>query len=88
MAEKARRPEKEYRCGGISASVWSNDVEKDGRTTVRHSISIQKRYRDENGNWQTAKSWFPEELGRLRLVIEKCMEYCMLQETADPGMPT
>ena len=88
MADETRRPEKEFRCGGISAAVWRNDVEKDGRTTVRHSISIQKRYQDKNGNWKTTKSWFPEELARLRLVIEKCMEYCMLSESADSKIPT
>ena len=88
MSEETRRPEKEYRCGGISASVWCNNVERDGQTTVRRSISIQKRYKDEQGEWRTAKSWFPEELNRLRLVIEKCMEYCMVSESADPGTPT
>ena len=88
MTDETRQPEKEFRCGGISASIWRNDVEKDGRVVVRRSVRIEKRYRDPSGEWKTAKSWFPEELSKLRLVVDKAIEYCLLTESADPEMPT
>lgn len=41
-----KRPEKVFRVGFVSASVFANDVENDeGKRTMR-SVSVQKRYLD------------------------------------------
>lgn len=44
MAEK--KPEKVFRIGFVSASVFSHDVENDGGKRTMRSVSVQKRYRD------------------------------------------
>ena len=41
-----RKPEKVFRIGFVSASIFANDVDTDdGKRTIR-SVSIQKRYKD------------------------------------------
>ena len=43
------KPEKVFRIGFVSASVFAHDVESDeGQQTVR-SVSLQKRYKDGDG---------------------------------------
>lgn len=41
-----RRPEKVFRIGFVSASVFANDVDTDDVTRTIRSVSIQKRYKD------------------------------------------
>ena len=78
-------PIKVIRVGGISASVWKDDVEKDGATVVRHSVRIQKRFRQDDGEWKNTDYFFPEELPRLQLVTAKAFEYISLKESEEPS---
>lgn len=42
----SRRPEKVYRIGFVSASVFAHEIDTDdGRRTIR-SVNVQKRYMD------------------------------------------
>ena len=76
-------PIKVIRVGGISASVWKDDVEKDGATVVRHSVRIQKRFRQDNGEWKNTDYFFPEDLPKLQLVAAKAFELVSLKESED-----
>jgi len=72
-------PIKVIRAGGISASVWKDEVEKDGATVVRHSVRIQKRFRQDNGEWKNTDYFFPEDLPKLQLVAAKAFEYISMK---------
>jgi hypothetical protein len=41
-----RKPEKVFRIGFVSASVFAHNVETDDGTRTIRSVSIQKRYKD------------------------------------------
>ena len=78
------QPAKEFRAGAISASVWTNeDPQQDGSVRVRHSVKIQKRYRDKDGAWQDSDYFFPEDLPKLELVVRKAFEFISLKESKD-----
>ncbi len=82
MSEQAaQRPVKEFRAGCIRAAIWRNESDRDGRTVVRHSVTLNKRYRDSNtGEWADSKSFFPDDLPRLRLLLDKAYEHIVLRE--------
>jgi hypothetical protein len=81
-------PEKTFRAGTVSASIWRKEVEQNGRKVVQHSIRIQKRYRDKEGKWQNTDYFFPNDLPRLQLVVEKAFEYVALSESDEEvGLP-
>jgi len=47
MAKKAAKsPEKVFRIGHISASVFVNEVETEGGTRAFRSVNVQRSYRD------------------------------------------
>ena len=48
-----KKPDKEYRRGGIKLAVWKNES-KDGDTFV--SFSLQKSYKDKNEEWQNTSN--------------------------------
>ena len=82
MTQQANTPPiKEFRAGTISASIWRNEVERNGAMVVRHSIRIQKRFRQDDGNWRNTDRFFPEELEKLRLVAAKAFEFTSLTES-------
>ena len=41
-----RKPEKVFRIGFVSASVFGHPVDTDGGSRIIRSVSIQKRYMD------------------------------------------
>ena len=65
MSEKTdkKKPVKTFRYGHVQAAVWRNTLRKNDREIARFSITVRKRYRDNNGNWKTTDHFFPHELG-------------------------
>jgi hypothetical protein len=81
MSQQGNRPVKEFRAGGIRASIWSSRVDRNGKAHTRFSVRIEKRSRDENGTWQTSSTLFPNDLPRVQLVAAKAFEFIGLKET-------
>ena len=82
MSQEQNKPIKKFRVGGISAAVWKNeDAQPDGSVRIRYSVSIQKRYRNAEGQWLDSESYYPNELPKLQLVLAKAYEYVSLQES-------
>ena len=78
-------PIKVIRAGTVSASVWKNEVDKNGTPVVRYSIRIQKRFQQDDGEWKNTDYFFPEELPKLQLVTAKAFEYISLKESEEPS---
>lgn len=81
--ENKPKPIKDFRSGGIQASVWRNEVEKNGQTQVRHSVKIQKQFRKEDGDYQDTNYYFRDDLPKLILVAQKAFEFISLTESKD-----
>jgi hypothetical protein len=77
------KPIKEFRAGNITASIWRNEVQKDGQTILRYSIRVQKRFRKDDGSYENTEYYFPEDLPRLQVCVQKAFEYTVLTERKD-----
>jgi len=74
-------PEKKFRAGGVSATVWLNKGQKaNGEQTEYKTISVERSYTDKNGNWQSTNSMRINDLPKARLVLEKAYEYVVLNQ--------
>ena len=89
MSQQNNKPVKSFKAGSIEASIWKQEVEKNGQTVIRHSIKLQKQFKNDKGEWQTTDCLFPEDLSKIELVIRKSFEYVSLKESADTeaGIP-
>ncbi len=76
-----QRPVKSYRVGGIQASIWRNEKERDGQTVLQDSVRIQKQFRNDEGDYQNTDYFFPDDLPKLQLVAQKAYEYIKLRES-------
>ena len=78
-------PEKKFSTGVVTATVWSNQGKgRNGEIVGYKTISLQRRYKDKNGVWQTANSFRVNDLPKAALVLQKAYEYTVLREAAAP----
>lgn len=79
-------PEKRFSTGAISATVWKNSTRgKDGNLFETRSVSLQRRYTDKSGKWQTSSSLRVNDLPRAALVLEEAYKFLVLQEKSESG---
>jgi len=78
----ANRPIKEFRARNLSLAIWQNEgTTRDGRPIKLHSITLNKRYQDQQTReWKDSSSFFPDDLPRLRLLLDKAYEHILLPE--------
>ncbi|MFH1211678.1 MAG: hypothetical protein V1659_01995 [Candidatus Woesearchaeota archaeon] len=76
-----KHPEKKFRAGAISATVWENKGKsKDGKEVVYRTVSFDRNYQDKDGNWKTTNSLRSSDLPRAILVLNKAFEYLALKD--------
>ena len=69
-------PEKKFRAGAICATVWQNNGQsKDGQPTKYRTISVQRGYKNKEGEWQNTTSFRVNDLPRLSVVLQNAYEY-------------
>jgi hypothetical protein len=79
-------PEREFSAGTITAAIWRNEREHDGRTVVRYSIRLRKQYYDESTRgFRDSQYFFADELPRVQLVVSKAYEYITLKQSGTSG---
>jgi len=60
-------PVDRVRLGTIQAAIWAN-TDAEGRT--RYSVTVERRYRDAEGNWQSTGSFGRDECLTLAKVVD------------------
>jgi hypothetical protein len=81
--EAKNLPEKKFSTGVISATIWNNKaVQKNGQPAEYKTISLQRRYMDKSGKWQSTTHLRVNDLPKASLVLGKAYEYLVLRETA------
>lgn len=84
MYETKNVPEKKFSTGVIAATVWQNQGRgRSGEIVGYRTVSLQRRYKDKNGVWQTANSLRVNDLPKAALVLDKAYEYLVLREASE-----
>lgn len=72
-------PVKKFSTGVISATIWRNErTTKDGKVFETHSVNLQRRYANKNGEWMTSNSLRIADLPKAALVLEEAFKYLVL----------
>ena len=81
--QEKSKPIKDFKSGHIQASIWRNEVDRDGQTIVRHSVRVQKQFRDDDGDYKDTNYYFRDDLPKLILVAQKAFEFISLSESKE-----
>lgn len=74
-------PEKKFRAGAISATVWANEAKtKEGKTLNYKTVSFDRRYKDHKDEWQSTHTLRMNDLPKAKLVLDKAFEYLALAD--------
>ncbi|MBI4918787.1 hypothetical protein HY837_02575 [archaeon] len=76
------QPEKKFRAGAVSATVWKNTQEKDGKAYDFRSISLVRSYKDPSGSWKNVNSFRESDLPKAKLVIDEAFRYLSLKDSS------
>jgi len=75
------KPKKVFRIGTVSASIFVNQRKnKAGEKIEFPSISFQKRYQDDNGEWKTTNKLSVRDLPNAIMVLTKSYEFIKLKD--------
>ena len=86
MDKQQNLPQKKFRAGAISVTIWENAAKKDGIDTSYNTISIERAYKDKNNAWQTTSSLRINDLPKVALMLEKAYESLILSDKTSEAM--
>ncbi len=78
MSEENNLPEKKFRAGAVTATIWKN-TSNDGESEY-NTVSFERSYKDKNDEWQTTNSLRVNDLPKAKLVLEKAYEFLVLND--------
>jgi hypothetical protein len=79
--KEGNMPEKKFRAGAISATVWLNRGHlQNGEESEYKTISIERSYTDKEGKWQSTNSMRVNDLPKAMVVLQKAYEQLILNE--------
>ncbi|MCB9851895.1 MAG: hypothetical protein H6819_02270 [Phycisphaerales bacterium] len=65
--------------GGLSVAIWRHEKTEAGRTITRHSVTLNKRFRDKkDGAWHDSSSYFVDDLPRVMRLLEQAFDQLVL----------
>jgi hypothetical protein len=73
------KPEKVFRAGNCSASIFVNEIEKDGKKYNIPKIALEICYKDSEGKWQNTNRIGQHELPKAILVLSKAYEWIAIK---------
>lgn len=79
--EKSNQPEKKFRAGLITATVWKNETkDSDGNQVTYQTVSFERSYKDKDDRWKTTNSLRMNDVPKAILVLEKAYEHLALSD--------
>ena len=80
------KPEKVFRIGSVSVSVFVNEIDVEGGTRRIRNVNLQRRYRDsDDGEWKSTSSFGLGELPQLAAVLDLAMQHVAHKEAEVSG---
>ena len=63
-----------FQAGQVSSAVWENEIEVKGKTVTILKATVQRRYKDKDGNWQSSGSFARNELPLAVYCLQQAFE--------------
>jgi hypothetical protein len=74
-------PEKKFRAGAISATVWLNKGTKTtGEEATFRTISLDRSYTDAEGNWHNSRTFRIHDLPKVQLLMQEAYKHLVFAQ--------
>ena len=78
-------PVARFKAGQVSAALWENEVQMPRGAVKILKATIQRRYRDKSGEWQSSGSFSRNELPLAIHCLQKAFEKIIELQNEEPG---
>jgi hypothetical protein len=75
-------PVKKFSAGSVSAALWENEANVDGRKVTMLKATIDRRYKDSTGAWKSSSSFSRNEIPLAVYCLQKAFE-AMIEERGE-----
>lgn len=67
-------PVAKFKAGQVSSAVWKNQIQVKGANVEILKATVQRRYKDKEGNWQSSGSFSRNEIPLAIHCLQKAFE--------------
>ena len=78
-----KQPVAKYRAGQVSCALWENEAKVDGRTVTMLKATVERRYKDKNGDWKSSGSFSRNEIPLAIHCLSKAFDYIIEKQAED-----
>lgn len=71
------KPEKKFKAGAVSVTVWSNPITKDGKSGEYKTISLGRSYK-KGGNWQNTQTLRISDIPKATVALQEAYKYLVI----------
>ncbi len=64
-----------FKAGQVSAAIWENEVSVNGRTVTMLKATVERRYKDRDGQWKSSASYGRNEIPLVIYCLQKSFEH-------------
>jgi len=79
-------PVQRFRAGQVEGALWENRVQLNGQPGTILKASVNRRYKDSAGNWQSSQSFSRNEIPLAIYVLQKAFE-AMIEKPSEAKEP-
>lgn len=81
-------PVAKFKAGQVSAAIWENEVQMPRGTAKILKATVQRRYRDKSGNWQSSTSFSRNEIPLAIHCLQKAFEKIIEKQNEETSTGT
>jgi hypothetical protein len=69
------KPVQKFRAGQVSCALWENDITVSGRKIKVLKATVERRYKDSDGEWKSSGSFARNEIPLAIYCLQKAFEH-------------
>ena len=78
-------PVAKFRAGQVASAVWQNTIQVKGKAITILKATVQRRYKDKEGNWQSSGSFSRNEIPLAIHCLQQAFEEIIKTQHEDNG---
>ena len=67
----------------VSAAIWENQIEVKGKTVTMLKATVQRRYKDKDGDWKSSQSFSRNEIPLAIYCLQQAFETMIGEGNSD-----
>ena len=78
-------PVKRFRPGQVSCALWENEAKVNGRDVRMLQVTVERRYKDKNHEWQSSNSFRRNDIPLVKYCLDRAFEAITEEQNVQPG---